>query len=61
MAPPTPLATAQAARAIPGGMSRSLERASRRRDLVERFWENVVGPGATATRAGATGKKEPPP
>lgn len=61
MPPPTPLSTVQAARAIPAGMSRSLERARRRRDLVERFWDNVVGPAATATRAGATGKKEPLP
>lgn len=59
MPPPTPLQTAQAARAIPASFSRSIERASKRRDLVEQFWENVVGPNAEATRAGATGKKEP--
>jgi hypothetical protein len=43
--PPTPLATTRAARELPSQMSRTLERARRRKDLVERFWQDVLKQG----------------
>lgn len=58
MTPPTPLATAQAARAITSGKMQGIERASKRRDLVIKFWEDVIRTSDTNSRHGATSKQE---
>lgn len=49
--PPTPLATAQAARDLPQKMAKEIHRSKRRRDLIERFWQEVVSQPSASTES----------
>lgn len=58
MPPPTPLVTAQAMRAIQPTLLHGIEQAKKHRDLVLRFWEQVVAPENKRRRAGASFRSE---
>ena len=58
MPAPTPLATVQAAQALSSSIGRNIERVSKRRDLVVKFWEDILDIRSETGRVGASANQE---